>query len=554
MKEFRKTLFAKTMYYIVHVISFVVFLASIIGEVALGFLGFYEMAPSTIYNRYLEDYIYLTEDRQYLWQTVNLAYQMRYWIYAITAASFILMVVFLVKLLASVGKRRGDDEIHTTLIDKIPTDIYLLIFVSLYGVCMAVADGISYYIEFSYKYIFEWTILALIFAAAVLMEPFVFTGLAIRVKSKTLFKNTICYYILRFLWKIVKWTFSPLVRFVKFLADVVMNIPLLWRTLTIVTGVSILELIVLANAYGEPDVLLPLWIIEKMILIPLVIWGSLTLRRLEMAGQKLADGDLTYKLDLKGLYWQFRRHGENLNSISAGMKNAVSKEIKSERMKTELISNVSHDIKTPLTSIINYATLISEEPCDNENIKEYSEVLLRQSDRLKRLTEDLVEASKASTGNIDVDLLPCDPTVFVTQADGEYAEKLEAASLTLVTKLPDEEVKIMADGRRMWRVFDNLMNNICKYALEGTRVYLSLDIIDGDAVFTFKNTSREMLDISEEELMERFVRGDKSRNTEGNGLGLSIARSMAEVQGGKLEILIDGDLFKATLSFPVVKE
>jgi signal transduction histidine kinase len=230
---------------------------------------------------------------------------------------------------------------------------------------------------------------------------------------------------------------------------------------------------------------------------------------------------------------------------------AVEDRMKSERMKTELITNVSHDIKTPLTSIINYASLIGQAP-DGPDVPEYSQVLLRQSEKLKRLIDDLVEASKASTGNLDVLLSPCDASVFLTQAAGEYEEKLQAADLTLVTKQPEKELRIMADGRRMWRIFDNLMNNICKYAQPGTRVYLSLEEKDGKALISFKNTSREALDISEAELMERFTRGDASRTTEGNGLGLSIAGSMAELQGGKLSLTVDGDLFKAVLTFPLI--
>ena len=236
------------------------------------------------------------------------------------------------------------------------------------------------------------------------------------------------------------------------------------------------------------------------------------------------------------------------------MSIAVDERMKSERMKTELITNVSHDIKTPLTSIINYASLIGKEECENEKIKEYSEVLVRQSDKLKRLIEDLVEASKASTGNLDVFLTPCDASVFLEQAAGEYEEKMKEAELTLITKKSDKKIMIMADGRRMWRIFDNLMNNICKYAQPGTRVYMTLEESDGHAVISFKNTSREELDMSEEELMERFTRGDASRNTEGNGLGLSIARSMAELQNGTLHLSIDGDLFKTVLTFPIVRQ
>ena len=220
-------------------------------------------------------------------------------------------------------------------------------------------------------------------------------------------------------------------------------------------------------------------------------------------------------------------------------------------MKTELITNVSHDLKTPLTSILNYSGLIAAEPCENEKITEYARVLTRQSERLTRLIDDLVEASKASTGNLDVLLAPVEAQVLLGQASGEYTERLAAAGLELVTKMPEEPIRIMADGRRMWRIFDNLMNNVCKYALSGTRVYLSLEKMAESAVITFKNTSRAPLDISEEELLERFVRGDSARSSDGNGLGLSIARSLAELQGGKLRLHIDGDLFKAILVFPV---
>ncbi len=234
------------------------------------------------------------------------------------------------------------------------------------------------------------------------------------------------------------------------------------------------------------------------------------------------------------------------------MSQAVEQRLKSERMKTELITNVSHDIKTPLTSIINYASLIGNEKTDNQNIAEYSKVLVTQSEKLKRLIEDLVEASKASTGNLDVAPVPCEAAIFIAQAGGEYEEKITDAGLSLVTNVPERQLRIMADSRRMWRVFDNLMDNICKYSQSGTRVYLSLEASGKDALITFKNTSRDPLNISADELVERFVRADTSRNTEGNGLGLSIARSLTELQGGNFRISVDGDLFKVELRFPII--
>ena len=286
----------------------------------------------------------------------------------------------------------------------------------------------------------------------------------------------------------------------------------------------------------------------------MIVYVAIMLHRLKSGGKKIADGDLAYKIDTKPLILDLKEHGEDLNRIGEGMNNAVEERIRSERMKTELITNVSHDIKTPLTSIINYSDLICREECDNENVKEYAKVLHNQSERMKRLIEDLVEASKASSGNIEILLAKCDAGVLISQVSGEYGQRLSEAGLELVCSAPESKLSIMADGRRIWRVFDNLMGNARKYALRGTRVYVSLEDIGDNAVFTFKNISREPLALDASELTERFVRGDKSRNTEGNGLGLSIAKSLVELQGGEFEITVDGDLFKVTLTFAKVKK
>ena len=275
--------------------------------------------------------------------------------------------------------------------------------------------------------------------------------------------------------------------------------------------------------------------------------------RLKKGAREIAECKLDYKVDTKYLILDLKDHGEDLNRIRDGMNIAVDERLKSERMKTELITNVSHDIKTPLTSIINYSDLISREECENENIKEYASVLHNQSERMKRLLDDLVEASKASSGNIDIMLAECDARVLISQLSGEYYQRLADAGLDLVCTAPEDEIRIMADGRRLWRVFDNLMNNARKYALQGTRVYVSLEAEGERAIFRFKNISREALSVNADELSERFVRGDESRNTEGNGLGLSIAKSLVELQGGEFDITVDGDLFKVTVSFPIIK-
>lgn len=313
----------------------------------------------------------------------------------------------------------------------------------------------------------------------------------------------------------------------------------------------------------------------------ILLYCMLCMKKLQNGATALANGDLGYKVDTKRMVLDFRSHGENLNRLAQGTNLAVEQRLKSERFKTELITNVSHDIKTPLTSIINYSELIGREtgriaelksetagsgdadgrtPEELEllrndslnRISEYSDVLHRQSEKLKKLLEDLLEASKASTGNLDVYLDPCDAGIFISQTEGEYRERLENAGLNLVCSKPDHPVRIMADGRRMQRIFDNLMNNICKYSLPGSRVYLDLEEKDGKAVISFRNTSAQELNISSEELMERFVRGDQSRTTEGSGLGLSIARSLTELQKGCMDIIIDGDLFKVVLIFDTI--
>jgi len=226
--------------------------------------------------------------------------------------------------------------------------------------------------------------------------------------------------------------------------------------------------------------------------------------------------------------------------------------VKSERFRTELITNVSHDIKTPLTSIVNYVDLLAKEEPESETQREYLEVLQRQSGKLKKLIEDLIEASKASTGSLPVSLERVDLGVLLDQTAGEYSERLENAQLELVAQKPEQPVNVMADGRHLWRVFDNLMNNVVKYAQPGTRVYLNLSSENGKATVIFRNISREALNLNAKELSERFVRGDSSRSTEGSGLGLSIAMSLMKLQKGSMDITVDGDLFKVTLGFDTV--
>lgn len=280
-------------------------------------------------------------------------------------------------------------------------------------------------------------------------------------------------------------------------------------------------------------------------------WVLSQLSRLIEGAKHLSEGDLSYKIDTAHLHGPFRRNADMLNRISRGCAVEVERRMKSEHLKTELLTNVSHDIKTPLTSIINYVDLLKKTDPQPKEAREYADVLERQSNRLKKLLEDLIEASKASTGNITVELAPTDAAELLRQAVGEYSERLTAQSLETVLRIGGESCTITADGRLLWRVFDNLLGNVLKYAMPGTRVYLDLNEQGGQSSIVVKNISREALNIDTDELMERFVRGDASRATEGSGLGLSIARSLTECMGGRFELSVDGDLFKVTLRFPI---
>ena len=375
-----------------------------------------------------------------------------------------------------------------------------------------------------------------------------FMEAAVRLKLGKWWQNTLIYQILCLVGKLFKGIGKVFVSLVR-------GLPLIAKTVFLFCGISFIEVFLLA-IWGIDDFLI-LWILEKIVLFPVVIYIALTCKKLQAGSEALAEGNLSYKLDTSKMILDFKEHGNNLNRIGQGISKAVEERMKSEHLKTELITNVSHDIKTPLTSIINYADLLGtaagkENGLDRDMVAEYSEVLLRQSKRLKKLLEDLVEASKATTGNLEVKMERCEVSVLLSQAVGEYEQRLLEKEFELITRQPEEAVWIMADGRRLWRVFDNLLNNICKYAQEHTRVYITVERKDADVEIIFRNMSKYPLDLSGEELEERFVRGDKSRHMEGNGLGLSIAKSLVDLQNGKMELVTDGDLFKVILRFPML--
>lgn len=274
---------------------------------------------------------------------------------------------------------------------------------------------------------------------------------------------------------------------------------------------------------------------------------------LDEAISSISKGDTGFRIQTEKLSGKERAMGEHINNISSGLDTALQEKVKSERLKADLITNVSHDIKTPLTSIINYVDLLKREKIGNPKIEAYLEVLDQKSQRLKTLTEDLVEASKASSGNLKLEVSEINVAELVQQTNGEFEERFTIRHLELVSTLPEDVLIIRADGRRLWRVLENLYTNAFKYAMEHSRVYVEVKEDDGRALFTIKNISEKPLNISPDELTERFVRGDVARTTEGSGLGLSIAQSLTQLQGGTFTLTIDGDLFKAEVAFPLVR-
>ena len=357
--------------------------------------------------------------------------------------------------------------------------------------------------------------------------------------------------ILAALWELVlkiwKTFWSLVYRFLRFAWHTLQRfsqlLPLTWQWMLVGLGMIFVLLICFnVNRVGSQ-------FFGIALCICIVMYGAHCFGVLLENTKRMSKGDLDTKVDDKLLLGSFQEYATHLNALADVAVEAAKQQMKSERMKAELVTNVSHDIKTPLTNIINYVDLLQKAE-NQEQAEQYLEVLDRQSQRLKKLIEDLMEMSKASTGNMSVDLMAVNAVEAINQALGEFSEKLEKAQLTPVFNPPAEQVMMTADGRLTWRVLSNLLGNTVKYALPGTRLYVDVVAVNGQVLISLKNISKEQLNVSSDELMERFVRGDAARNTEGSGLGLNIAKSLMELQKGQLQLLVDGDLFKATLIFP----
>ena len=457
---------------------------------------------------------------------------------ALGAVGMLAMFVF---LMYAAGHAAGHEGIHLNWFDRIPLDVLTLLYLLplLFGVRLL--NLISFPSDTGSMLVLQAALVAAYLICGLSLLLSYASTLASRIKAGTWYQNTVIWRVLTFLWRVL----CHLGRTVRYLCR---NLPLYWRSALVWAGLCFIELIFIMIT-GCTGSFFLWWLLGRTILTAALVLAVINMKKLRDGGEKLASGALTSQIDTSHMFWEFKRHAENLNSIADGMQKAVEQQMRSERLKTELITNVSHDIKTPLTSIVSYVDLLKKEKMPSDAARQYLDVLDRQSARLKKLTEDLVEASKASTGNLSCTLEPTDVNVLLGQVMGEYEGKLEAGQLEPIVLEDPSSPKILADGRLLWRVFDNLLSNICKYAMPGTRVYLSSAVENGKVVICFKNISRSALNISADELIERFVRGDSSRNTEGSGLGLSIAQSLTSLQQGTFALSVDGDLFKASVTF-----
>ena len=445
-------------------------------------------------------------------------YGMRGSLLPILVISLLLFAISVIYLLCAAGHRPDTDEIVPNLQDKIPLDLYFAIVCPiLLAILFLILEGRNPLADTgALSFVVIGSIILAILGLATLLTC------VTRLKlGRYFYQHTIAYQVIRFCWKMLAAVCSTI-------ADAVKSISTTWK---IAVAWLVISAFYTMGGFGA--------IVLSFALLLVFCSMASQMQELKNGGEELAKGNLNYKINTQRMFPLFRAHGKNLNSISKGFSIALEQKMKSEHLKTELITNVSHDIKTPLTSIINYVDLLKKENLDGQ-AAEYIEVLDRQSRRLKKLTEDLVEASKASTGNLKVQLAPTDMGELAAQAVAEYEEKLENAHLEAVINGGDTPLFAMVDANLTWRVLSNLLSNACKYSQPYTRVYIDIKKEKDTVILSMKNISRDALNIPAEELMERFVRGDSSRHTEGSGLGLNIAQSLVGLQKGTFSLEIEG--------------
>ena len=488
-----------------------------------------------------------------------------------TGVLMLSLFVLLAVIIRSAGHYRGSELAKNTVIDRIPIEIVYTVlgtafFFFGWGVAEFTMQIYDMYVDAGFprallksstgittdalaNYILDvvpFPVFALCFSVMYFSLIFMVTTTVRRLKTKTFLSTSILW--IAFVWcaRLTIRCFNAIGRWIKGVRHIFSDMKITAKFTIACVILYIIEFYLLItlgdlNTFG-------FWIWSTIICIGVYVTCAkwiLGYRKIEEGIEHISNGETDYQISKKYMPKGLEKSTDSLNNISRAVAASAQKQIKAERFRTELITNVSHDLKTPLTSIVNYVDLLSAEPMESEKRKGYIEVLQRQSSRLKKLLFDLVEASKASTDNINTVIEPTNISTLLNQAAGEYTDKARKRGLEISMDLPENDIYLNTDGRLLWRVFDNLLGNACKYSMPGTRIYMSRQKEENGRSVIFKNISKDRLNISADELMERFVRGDSSRNTEGSGLGLSIAQSLTEILGGKLEISIDGDLFKA---------
>lgn len=442
-------------------------------------------------------------------------------------------IISLVYLTLATGRRTEEEKIHLNPIDKIKTEILVAAFIFMMVELVILITKVNSE---------EWAVYGIIVASGTV--SLVIDGLFLifylsmvrRMKAEMLWETSVACWLERGIRKVFARQKTTV------------------RVLLLFAGhMAVCFVLAVGAFYYQSMTALVVLLLFSAGECYMILRKAVEQYQIRQGVEKIRDGALSGKIDIEQLHGEEKSLAEAINNIGEGLLHAVDDSTKNERMKADLITNVSHDIKTPLTSIINYVNLIKLEKIDNERVQGYIQILDEKSQRLRQLTADLVEASKISSGNVKLDMQVIDLVELVYQTSGEFNEKFEQKELTIVTKLPKTAVLIRADGRQLYRVIENLYNNVAKYALEKTRVYVDISYVEEKVVFSIKNVSEHSLareNSNAGDLTERFIRGDSSRTTEGSGLGLSIAKSLTVLMGGVFDIKVDGDLFKASITFP----
>lgn len=456
----------------------------------------------------------------------------------------VLWLICMVWLTVTAGRRPEDEEIHLNGFDRWYTEIAAGTVIGIWLAGTIISGTLIANSSLGYSHVVVTVIVICLICGTYTMAWFLigYLSLVRRIKAGTLWKNSL-------IRKVLKWIGKCSGKLADFARAFSRNTAEKIKVLLVGGAFLFLQFLIIGCVFSGAGVfLLALMAVDVAVMI-FAIRKADGLDLIMDGLKKISDGELQYKIKTDILTGKQKVMAEYINNIGSGLDAAVENSLKKERMQTELITNVSHDLKTPLTSIINYVDLMKRENPTDPKIQEYLRILDEKSQRLKVLTEDVVEASKASTGNIKLEMNDIDFVEMVQQVIGEFEEKFKEKNLTMMVHFTDEPSIIYADGQRMWRVLENVFGNVVKYAMEGTRVYAEISNRNKKVTFSLKNISAQPLNISADELTERFIRGDVARNTEGSGLGLSIAKSLTELQGGEFKLYLDGDLFKVMITF-----